>query len=448
MLNSQVKGIGGALWLVLAAGVATSVLAQPSPAPGTDPGYDLLFQRVLREPANLDLSFAFARTASDKGDLEAAIGSLERMVFYNPDLPRVKLELGVLYYRLGSYEMARSYLESAIQGPDVPDEVRGRVAAYLTEIDRRMSTSQFSFYGQAGLRFQSNATAGPSSPYVRAAGFDAVLDRAFVKQPDWNSFGLGTVRHIYDFGNQRGDVWDSTVAAYYAEQFRFKRFNLGLIEAQTGPRLALAPDAWPGLSLHPYGILTGITLGDAPYLGSTGAGVSVAMPIANIGYLEPFAEVRKRQFSNTPDFVNGAEQTGRLWISGAAATGDILGPDLRWQARLTYAVASTRREYTNYNQFAFDAGFPIEFAGPWGNRRWLVTPFAGVSSTDYAGPNAFVDPFVKRRELEVRGGVQVDVPVWDNVGLGAQLQYASVDASLRNYRTANLSVLFGPTLRY
>ncbi|MBE7198969.1 MAG: hypothetical protein INR70_14370 [Parafilimonas terrae] len=437
-----------AAWLLLAAGFATGALAQPSPAPGTDPAYDLLFQRVLREPANLDLSFAYARTASDRGDLEAAIGALERMVFYNPNLPRVKLELGVLYYRLGSYEMAKSYLESAIQEQDVPPEVRDRVAVYLTEINRRLSTNQFSFYGQAGLRYQTNATAGPSSPYVRAAGFDAVLDRTFVKKPDWNAFGLATVRHVYDFGNQRGDVWDSTLAVYYADQFRFKRFNLGLVEAQTGPRLALAPDAWPGLSIHPYGVITGVTLGDEPYLGAKGAGISVAMPIANIGYFEPFAEVRKRQFSNTPDFVNGAEQTGRIWVSGAAATGDLLAPDLHWQARLAYAVASTRRDYANYNQLAFDVGFPIEFTGFWGNRRWLVTPFAGVSKTDYGAPNAYVDPLVRRRECELRGGVQIDLPVWENVGLGTQVQYASVDASLRNYRNSNLSVLFGPTLRY
>lgn len=234
------------------------------------------------------------------------------MVFDNPNLLRVKRELGVLYYRLGSYEMAKSYLQSAIQGEGVPGEVRARVNSYI---------------------------------------------------------------------------------------------------------------------------------------GSKGAGVSIAMPIT-LGYFEPFAEVRDRHFANTPDFTNAAEQTGRLWITGAAATGDLVAPDLHWQARLTYAIASTRREYTNDEQVAFDADFPIEFAGPCGAQHSLVTPFAGVSKTDYAGPNAFVDPNLRRRELEVRGGVQVDLPLWDNVGLAAPLQYATVDASLCNDRTSNLSVLFGPTLRY
>ena len=33
---------------------------------------------------------------------------------FNPNLPRVKLELGVLYFKLGSYELARSYFQEAV----------------------------------------------------------------------------------------------------------------------------------------------------------------------------------------------------------------------------------------------------------------------------------------------------------------------------------------------
>src|SRR5215207_1859066 len=94
---------------------------------------DAMFRQVLREPANLDLSFRFAEAAVRAGDHEAATGALERMLFYNPNLPRVKLELGILYFRLGSYEMARSYLAGALAGSDAPPEVRARVEPFLFE---------------------------------------------------------------------------------------------------------------------------------------------------------------------------------------------------------------------------------------------------------------------------------------------------------------------------
>ena len=54
-----------------------------------------LFQQMYKNPSNLEASFKFAEQAVKRGDYEAAIGALERMLFFNPNLPRVKLELGV-----------------------------------------------------------------------------------------------------------------------------------------------------------------------------------------------------------------------------------------------------------------------------------------------------------------------------------------------------------------
>ena len=79
-----------------------------------------LSRRCCSKPANLDVLFRFASLASQTGDLEGAISALERMLLINPDLPRVRLELGVLYYRLGSYEVARTYLEGALKSPTLP----------------------------------------------------------------------------------------------------------------------------------------------------------------------------------------------------------------------------------------------------------------------------------------------------------------------------------------
>ena len=42
------------------------------------------------------------------------------MLLVDPNLPRVRLELGALYFRLGSFEIARTYLESALAAPNVP----------------------------------------------------------------------------------------------------------------------------------------------------------------------------------------------------------------------------------------------------------------------------------------------------------------------------------------
>lgn len=431
---------------LLALGISSGAVAQPTALP-PEQEFKVLFERVLREPANLDLSFRFAEVATALGDYEAAIGALERMLFYNPDLPRVKLELGVLYFRLGAYQMAQSYFSAALAAPDAPAEIRSRVAGFQTEIDRRLSTTQWSFYGQAGLRYQSNANAGPSNPFIRAIGLPAVLDRRFVRQPDWNGFVLGGFRHVYDFENQRGDVWETSVGAYYAAQFKFDRLNLGLVEAQTGPRLALSPEGWPGASIRPYVVGGFATLGDVPYLGSIGAGVSAAMPFGST-VLEPFLEVRERRFENSREYPLADQQSGQLWIAGALAQGHLWGPSVRWQARLAYAHSESRRNFYSYDQFSFDVAVPVEFDGPWGPRKWTVVPSIGTTQTDYDAPNPIIDPVVRRSDREWRAGVQLDMPVGDWLGLTAQVQYSSVESKLPNFDTQNLSVSFGPSVRF
>jgi hypothetical protein len=410
--------------------------------------FDTLFQRILVNPADLDANFRFAEVATQLGDYEAAIGALERMIFYNPNLPRVRLELGILYFRLGSYAMARTYFESAIAGPDVPSEVTQRVNAFLTEIERRLSTTQWAGYAQFGLRHQSNASAGPSSPLVRALGRDAILDRRYTRRPDWNAFAVGTVRHIYDFENQRGDVWETTFTTYHARQFDIQRLNTSLFDLQTGPRLALAPDSLPGAYVRPYLIGSFVWLGDAPYLGSIGGGVGLGFNWRDM-QVEPFVEVRRREFHESAAYRTAEEQDGTLWSVGVTF-GSPLYESLRWQSRISYSIndAHERFGFYGYDHVAADLSFPYEFAGPWGSRSWVLSPYIGYSQFRYDEPNLIVDPNVKRHDREWRVGAGLDLPISDNIGLGLQVTYSVIDSNLRNFRSRNLAISFGPTLRF
>ena len=98
------------------------------------------------------------------------------MLLVNPDLPRARLGLGVLYFQLGSYQIAKTYLNRALEGPSVPDSVRERVEVFLAEIDKRLSQHAWSGSFYSGLRLQMNANAGPATPAVRTNGADAVLN--------------------------------------------------------------------------------------------------------------------------------------------------------------------------------------------------------------------------------------------------------------------------------
>ena len=96
--------------------------------------FNEVFNKMLDDPANIDLIMKYANLAVKMQDYEAAIPALERLLLFNPDLPKIKQEIGVLYYRLNSFEMAKSYLESAKEGDNVPQEVIDLVNQYLSKI--------------------------------------------------------------------------------------------------------------------------------------------------------------------------------------------------------------------------------------------------------------------------------------------------------------------------
>jgi tetratricopeptide (TPR) repeat protein len=122
---------------------------------------DALFQQMLRDPANLDVTFAYADVSTRLGDYEAAVSALERMLLFNSDLPRVQLGLGALYFRMGSFDLAHDYFEKAATG-NPPPEVHEKVDQYLAEIEKSQSRLHLSGFSQA-----SNFKPMPTSPARR-----------------------------------------------------------------------------------------------------------------------------------------------------------------------------------------------------------------------------------------------------------------------------------------
>jgi tetratricopeptide (TPR) repeat protein len=135
---------------VEAQGGSTPTLVASSPAtqPLTDVDkrvvVDLLFKQQLLKPDDLDAAFRYSELETELGEYEAAIGALERMLFYNPNLSQVKFKLGVLYFHLRSYELARNCFEAVLTTPDVPPEIGADARTYVAAVDKIDSRSRLS----------------------------------------------------------------------------------------------------------------------------------------------------------------------------------------------------------------------------------------------------------------------------------------------------------------
>jgi len=116
-----------------------SATTQPPAGEPTDAvraAYDQAFQASLNNPSDPQTLVHFAETAVAFGDIEGAISAFERLLLIDGDQPDVKLELGVLYYRLGSTEAARAYLQDVTKSTDASAESKERANTFLAEMKK------------------------------------------------------------------------------------------------------------------------------------------------------------------------------------------------------------------------------------------------------------------------------------------------------------------------
>lgn len=429
-----------------------AVLAGPAWAQIATLEQERLLPRTLSAPGDHEAAFEYVRASMAARDYEAAIAGLERILFFNPGLSRAKYELGVLYAYLNSHEMAVRHFEDALEDPDLDPEVRKRIAFALP--DSRKELQQSRWYGvlQAGIRYNSNPSGVPGSGLIRSFGFDVPVFSTIGRGGDANVFALGQFRHIYDFQNQRGDLWETNILGYAARQFKFEQLSVGLLEVATGPRFAIAPGTLPGWTIRPYAVAGVSTLDKDFYSSSAGAGVTLRIPVFAFAHVEPGLEWRHVDVRNQALF--GA--AGQAVIN----TGSLFSASLAARVGLTDWAIFIGRVFWRRNEgdsavfssdhFGAEAAVRVDFDPLFKDigARWSVTPFVRYTQVKFDAANPVIDPLVVRRDRQWRTGAQLDMPVTPTWGVNALVQYTRNDSNLSNYRASAWSVLAGPTMRF
>ncbi|HJQ58365.1 MAG TPA: tetratricopeptide repeat protein [Vineibacter sp.] len=433
----------------LATGPVSVAHGQAPPAATTDrAAYDAAFKAMMADPGNLQKSFTFAELAIKVGDLEGAVAALERMLIIAPNLPRVRLELGVLYYRLGSFETARKYITEVLALPDVPPPVRERAQTFLAEIDRQIRPHKFAGTILFGFRYQSNANAAPTGGQVRFGGFDAQLDRQFTAKRDWNSFIIANVQHLWDLGTQHGEAIDTQATVYAARQFKSREVNLFYGSVTTGPRLALLPEQAPQLTIRPYVGVDYVILGQATeYIApAVGVGLEKRWRDVTVGLN---GEARYRDYHNSASRSTNDFRTG--WDKAVRLTGEWRPtPWLTLGAIVGGGRFDANQRFESYDEWLVGASAQVTFGRP----SWAPDdPFGLALSAarvwdDYRRPDPAIDPAVTRRDREWRLSATAQIPIADRLAVVVQGARNSRTSSLPNFDYTNYIAMVGLTWRF
>ena len=399
---------------------------------------------MLKRPADLDLMFKFASVAAELGKNEAAISTLERMLLFNRNLPRVKLELGVLYFKLGSYDVARNYFNDAVSGSNVPDSVKQRVKPYLAEIDKRTERNHFAGSLTFGLRYQTNANVGPSSNHVLALGFDAVLNSTFLNQADWNAFASGYLADSYDLNPEKTQFWDTTLQLYYARQFDLTNLNLGFAEATTGPRFLLIPDQGSGLSLRPFALANVVTLGDAPDFETIGGGIELDKAFfgdrlqTSLGYTNRYEIYEDTDARPTNDQFTGDMNT--ISFTGSYS----LTPTLQLGLAGYFSTQDANADFNANDAYSIAGTISKRYAAPFALTQfpWETDLSVRGTWTNYDAPNPAVDPTTSRDDTELLLTLSNTIGLTQDLSALLQVQYTHhasnlAELSIRRYRRSD-----------
>jgi tetratricopeptide (TPR) repeat protein len=443
--------------LIAAAVVLLTFFAQPVAAQAPQAGdqqqlrkeFDDLFQRTLVDPTNLDVVFRYAEVATQLGDYEAAITALERTLFFNPDLPRVQLELGVLYFRLGSYQAAQGYLERARQSPDVPPDVKDKIDLYLGQIARLESRHQFSGSIFTGAQYQSNANVSPASPAIRVLGIDATLADQFTKKDDEAFFLSGSAVYSYDLQNQYRDTIEVTGTGFLSEFLSQKRFDLDFMEGTAGPRFRMDGRGIPGLSVRPYVLGNFVVLDHSLYFSTYGFGISWTKDITKDLSATILYEHRIKNYYNSDDFPTVRELTGhddvlQLNTAYAITNNQAIGFAFGFTAEHTRIAGESNLQYGG------SLTYQIAYAAPIGNPgyQWVTGAAAGRFYTDYSAPDPLFDPDITRADRRWRFNLSEAFPITADITVLLQFQRDVVSSTLPNFAYTNNQFVLGPQWRF
>jgi hypothetical protein len=461
-MPAALKRIGMVLAILWLAGASPPVYAQ---APGNSDSATLsaqknaLFQQMLRDPANLPVTFAYADISARLGDNEAAVSALERLLLFNPNLPRVDLELGVLYYRMGSFEAARSYLQKGAALSPPPD-VQARIDLYLAKIAALDAPQRLTGYLLFGAEYQSDMTVSPGSTLVQSAVANQLVSTQFTRQPGENLFVTGGALYSYDLGTQNRDALEIGGVGFADHYFKNSGFDLDFAEVTAGPRLRFPNLGIPFVqwaSLKPYAIVNEVGLGEHQYFYTLGAGLEGTAVLwgdlsARVAY-----EFRDKNFTAAPDRPASVGLTGNDNLLIFALKKPVTENSVLI-GEFDFLDQSTHFNYFSNQTYAVSGAYRVSYDDPTGIVKLpLETEFFGSRSWSlYAAPDpccstngSTVSPSGSDRfDRHWRFGITQHFPIAPNISLVLQLEREVVSSNLSIYGYTSDTVLFGPQIRF
>ena len=393
-----------------------------------DQSYKSAFQEMYEDPADLDKATNFVELAIAVGDLEGAIAALERMLIFDPDLPQVRMELGLLYFRLKSLDQASVYLRSVLEEESLPSDIRNQVEVALKEIRERTSVHTVTGRASVNTRYQSNANSGPDNSQILLFGKPAILESKNLGQADSDISAKVQFGYTFDFQKDSRHTLNIDFSAqsnWYSER---AELDASLFVFRVGPKLYTNNGKDKKLEVHPY-LFANRYQSDQDTIIGGGGGLALNQIINDGISINIQGEYQVKRYDVQPS------------LDGTSAM-ITLGPVIR-VGRQTHASLSgllkqvnTEAAHEDYDEYGI--GLLLEHAFS----KWQTGILISPSWKRHKQPNTSIDPGQTRREQSNQSTLMLGIPLTQKLGLNLAVGLNMVNSNIANYEYDNYFVSF------
>jgi tetratricopeptide (TPR) repeat protein len=411
------------------------VSLQASPMPSSD--LYAIHQRLLKDPGNLDLLYEYAQLAINEGNFESAVGVLEGMLVISRNQPRVLLELGVLYQRLGSPETAYSYLRRAKELSPAESEIALIADEYLREVDNK-EESPHSLTGvlRTGLRYQSNPTFSPDAELIRSGGYSIPLPQSQRREGSSNGMLFSRIDHRYRMSEQAS--LSSDIVAYATVYDNTNQLNFALLDFSTGPQFASSKNAAGQFTVRPYLTLQGSILDDSQMEQAAGVGLEFNSTLGTNTLVKTKYQFRDVEYKNADSRPLASLQGGNEHSLDLRYSTELLREHLI-EIGLFGRYRDAERKFLEAEQYDISLRYSVKFDNFLfqDQQKMTFTPFVVRRFVEYGDPDPAIDPSVTRRDRVWRVGLNYQLPLVKSWSVLMDMEHLAGNSNIINYDVVN-----------
>ncbi len=411
---------------------------------------DDAFREVLAKVDSKDARLKYASLLVQAGNFEGGIAALEGLLLA-PNAPAsLRVELAVLYFRLGSYALAEAYLRDAIADSRLDSALKKQAETMLLDVVKRNKISSLTGTLMAGLRGQSNPTAATKASQILSKGVLLPRDERARPKSDIDGQLWGKLDHVYDLGAQNeASVVTSLVGLidHYASVDSYayrpestKPYDVATIAGTSGVRFKPFPAEVQNLTLRPHLIFGDTLLNGHQYFSAGGLGLDGSYRVSDRLTWSGVYAVKRFSYVSRPDITDstllgGVEHSTRVRSVVEVGVNKVL------MGEVGFVDRSAKRSDFEFSGPEAKLAYIFTYADPVANtgHNWTTTIVGSALQRRYRGVDPAVDPNIRRRDTERRMTLQNVMPFSRDMSLQVQLDYTDAPSSLPNYDYSNVA---------